>query len=475
MNKKSSIESYLKEFYFNKPVSGIESERLLSGARLALVTTFPFFGKVALNLKFIETNVVPAMSVNQRGYLFYNRKFVNHFEKKDAIWSVAHEALHIVERHWNRIPKGVILYLWNVAADMILESHLLDAGLEQSKLSASQFTPDRQKLARDLKTVPAVYKYLLQEAENNTDCEACKETIRQLRKLGKEIENNSPQEDDGTKPHDHSDNKDSCCSNCKDCNCSKKEKTPKHTCGLEGFICYSGVLSDLGDLLPEEQQNWLEKIIAAKVHAESKGNMPAGLGEYIDQLTKSKVRWQDHIKTAATRLFGRDRYTYKRTNRRGPAIRMRLPENVPDGQTAVGAIDTSASMSVEEIRQCISEFSAIIKACGGSKLWLILHDCRVYFSDWVKEADLTKLKMTRGGTSHIEVFQCLNRTHSNSQFNLPKEEQVSLAVLFTDLGTSFPTESPNFEVIWGVPSNGSPGISVKVPFGKKIEVETSNE
>ena len=51
---------------------------------------------------------------------------------------------------------------------------------------------------------------------------------------------------------------------------------------------------------------------------------------------------------------------------------------------------------------------------------------------------------------------------------------VSETVLFTDLGTDFPNEIPSFEVIWGVPSNGYPGMSAEVPFGLKIEVEVAD-
>jgi predicted metal-dependent peptidase len=150
---------------------------------------------------------------------------------------------------------------------------------------------------------------------------------------------------------------------------------------------------------------------------------------------------------------------------------MRLPGHTPDGKSAVVAIDTSGSMSSDDVRQCVSESAAVMRSCGCEKLWLILHDARVYFSGWVTEADLTKLKMARGGTSHTEVFAILNKEHANKAMNVPKEEEVTLAILFTDLGTDFPSRKPAFEVIWGVPANSSPGMSSPVPFGKKVEVE----
>jgi predicted metal-dependent peptidase len=130
-------------------------------------------------------------------------------------------------------------------------------------------------------------------------------------------------------------------------------------------------------------------------------------------------------------------------------------------------------MTQEAVVQCVTETAAIMKACGCEKLWLILHDYEVYFSGWVTESDLTNLKMARGGTSHEGVFACLDREHLNDHFNLPTEEEVLLAILFTDLGTDFPDRSPEYEVVWGVPEGGWPGMEADVPFGRKIEVEIS--
>jgi len=128
-------------------------------------------------------------------------------------------------------------------------------------------------------------------------------------------------------------------------------------------------------------------------------------------------------------------------------------------------------MSCDEVRQCFSEGKEILRVCGCQKIWVIMHDTRVYFSGWVEDADFTKLEMARGGTSHQEVFQCLDRKHRNPEFNVPKETEVKLAVMFTDLGTDFPRSKPDYDVFWGVPTDGCPGMAAVVPFGTKIPVD----
>ncbi len=463
------------EFWLKVPASGIDAMSLLLGARMELLHRHPFFGKLAMSLTLVKSKRIQTTTVTARGILFYNEEWINHMQMEDAVWTMAHEVMHLYQRFFSRLPTGANFKLFNRAADYVLEMQLCDTGLPQGKHSLCKTTPQIRKQVAELGgTIPKVYRWLLEQQtdEEMGDCKACIEAIEKLKQEATQEEkekqkenaklNNQDEEETDSAPGGESDAAPEG---------EGEGEGTSHTCGDHGMGCCSGKMSEMDELDPMEEQAWTEKLIAAKMHAESKGNMPAALGAEISTLTQSKVPWTDHLKTAAQRLFGHPRYTYKRSSRRGPAIGLRMPGTVPDGKTAIGAIDTSASMSPDEVRQCVSEFSAIMKACGCTKLWLILHDTRVYWSGWVQEADLTNLKMARGGTSHHEVFACLDKTHSNLEFNVPREEEVTLAVLFTDLGTDFPADAPNYDIIWAVPSDGCPGMEMPVPFGKKVEVE----
>jgi len=132
-------------------------------------------------------------------------------------------------------------------------------------------------------------------------------------------------------------------------------------------------------------------------------------------------------------------------------------------------------MSHPACRQGISEAAMIMKLCGVKKLWLILHDYVPYFSGWITEADLTKMRLKRGGTSHEGVFKILNRTYEEQEMNFPKHEHIAMVVMFTDLGTDIPKEIPKYEVLWAVPEGGMPGMSADVPYGKKIQIDLQGE
>jgi predicted metal-dependent peptidase len=479
-----------KAYYTDTPKSGTKAETLLEAARLDLMIRFPFFGKVAMNMAFIPSDKVPTTAVDPKGNMYYNPKWVNAFTPEDANFELAHEVMHLVQRLWTRKGTRTIHQIWNLAADYHDDKQLIDAGLPQSFASKIMVPQEKQDLCNVYQTVEEMYTYLLQKLEEETDCAACKQLIQQIGQMGKKTKQQNAEDDKKNKQQQQEKNEQGKSGSGDDqqgeghgghshgdgdpCDHSGEGDGegagPAHTCGNIRMCC-AGSTADVSQMDPADVQHWNEIVVGAKMHAEGKGNMPAGLGEYINALTKSRVRWQDHLRTAATRLFGKSRYTHRRINRRGPAIGLRLPGRTPDGFTAILGFDTSGSMSEEEIRQCLSEGKEILRTCGCQKIWVVMNDYVVYFSGWAEDADFVKFKMARGGTSHHEVFQCLDRTHPNDKFNVPKEHEIVLAVLFTDLGTNFPDQAPKYTVLWGVPSDGSPGMAAEVPFGKKVLVE----
>lgn len=498
MNAKDHDKKGLKasDHYTDTPVSGYAPEKLLGLARVKMLHEVPFFGKLAQNMALIPSDRFPTTAVDRKGRMYYNPKWVNSFNMVDAVFEFGHETMHLVQRCAERFPKGANHSIWNLAADYFCDTMLIDAGFEQSFASKLMVGPKEQALARKYGTIEALYLHLMKEQKEKQDnCKACQNAKKDTQdesdktdKAEKESDDGEEEGDGGSGGEDSDGGEDS-----GDGDGSGSDEggdegegdgsgDEPHTCGNIRQCCV-GTSADLDGADPMEQQKWTELLIASKMHAEAKGNMPAALGEMIDGLTKSTVRWQDYLKSAATKVFGRDRYTFKRPNRRSRGmgnLGVRLPRAQPDGKSAVVAIDTSASMSEDEVRQCLSEASEIMTQCGARSLFIILHDTCVYYAGEVGPEMLTSLKMSRGGTSHQEVFELLggatikNRyadERGEAEFKLPRETEVELVVLFTDLGTDFPEFKPNYEVLWAVPSDGYPGMSADVPFGKKVEVD----
>lgn len=486
----------VNKYYTDTPKSGMPAQDLLATARLKLLTDFPFFGKICQNMVLVEDNNIPTTAVDRKGRLFYNRRWVNCFDMETAIFMFAHEANHIIQRCFARAGNSRHWMVWNKAADMVGDTILIDAGIKQCAISKLILTDADMKKVKEIGLViERMYKHLLKEVEDNSDCAGCKEMIKRMRGKSDQQDKEAKREaaEQARKAREKAEGKDSedadadgegqgdssdagGCSHEHgegDGGCGGHDPSlPPHTCG-NGWGCTSASTTDLdkNEVDPVDDQEWREKLAAAKQFAQSRGNMPGAYSDLIDSLFKTKTRWQDYLKTSAVKVFGRARFTYKRINRRGPAIGLRLQGIDPDAKCGVVVADTSGSMSHDSCVLALSESAAIMKLCGTNKIWLILHDYEVYYSGWVDEKALKSMRLKRGGTSHAGVFAALDRKHDNVAFNFPKHEKVGIAIMFTDLGTSFPLETPSYDVLWAVPEGAMPGMDCEVPFGRKILVQ----
>jgi predicted metal-dependent peptidase len=152
------------------------------------------------------------------------------------------------------------------------------------------------------------------------------------------------------------------------------------------------------------------------------------------------------------------RYSFHKPGRRSAGMGMRLPVRKPTKHAAVVIMDTSGSISDQELTQFLTESSEIMRACGAPKIHIYFHDVNCYHHEEYTRETINKVKVTRRGTSHIDVFEKV----------IENEEKVGMVVAFTDLATSFPPEEPPFPVLWAHPPSGD---SYGVPWGQKIRVE----
>jgi predicted metal-dependent peptidase len=121
-------------------------------------------------------------------------------------------------------------------------------------------------------------------------------------------------------------------------------------------------------------------------------------------------------------------------------------------------IDTSGSIGDDDLSQFVSECSGILRETGCQFLKIYFHDVVCYH---VEEYDLNtirKIKATRGGTSHLDVFEKVNDS----------KDKVGMVIAFTDLETTFPPQAPSYPVLWAHPVEAS---GYKVPFGTMVKVE----
>ncbi|MGF7183980.1 putative metal-dependent peptidase [Desulfitispora alkaliphila] len=156
-----------------------------------------------------------------------------------------------------------------------------------------------------------------------------------------------------------------------------------------------------------ENMRELAKNIAKNAN---RGQIPAGLEEQINRLTqRPALNWQDILKRTVGTLPAGRKKTITRKDRRQPErydLRGKLPQQVVK---LLVAVDTSASMSPEQLEKCFAEIFGIVEKYR-HEVTVIHCDAKVqkvYRAKTTRDVDLN-IK-GRGGTAFSPVFQYIRQ------------------------------------------------------------------
>jgi predicted metal-dependent peptidase len=401
-----------------KQINSQDPREKLTKARMQLLIAFPFFGELVMRMVFHESKTagVGTTCVDHKGNMYYHPDWVNDFvSTQETMFELAHEMMHLVQRCTVRFPQAGDHRVWNIAADIKVDTILVDAGLKQSRVSQKNITEEIMEKYRDM-TTEQIYYSMMQNPEEQEAFGGCPH----------------PDGEGGGEGPD-----------CK----------PGTQVGERG--CTSGAMhGQPGDL--EEIEKWKAHVLAA-AHNSPAGKMPAFAQDFMAMIRKPSVTWKEILRRQATATF-RNRYSQQRQSRRSRSIGMRLPSRAPSPNGAVIMLDTSGSISDDSITQFLSECAGILRETGCRFLKIYFHDVMCYHIEEYDLSTIGKVKVTRGGTSHIDVFEKVEESR----------DKVGMLVAFTDLETTFPPEKPPFPVVWAHP----PGYeNHSVPWGRKVKVE----
>ena len=409
-----------------KQINNTDPREKLAKARMQLLLAHPFFGELVMRMVFHESETagVGTTCVDHKGNMYYNPEWVRNFASNaETMFELAHEVMHLVQRCTVRFPQGGNHKVWNIAADIKVDSILVDAGMVQSTVSKKNITPELMEKYKG-KTTEQIYYSLLQHPEEQEEFGSCPH-----KKPGGGNGDGPPVEEGSA-------------------------------VGERG--CTSGALhGNAGD--QETIEKWKQHVIAAAMNAQKRGNAPGFADEFLAEISRPSVTWKEVLRRQATSVF-RGRYTSARQNRRARALlsksssNMRLPSRTRTPNGAIIMIDTSGSISDANLSQFVSECSGILRETGCQFLKIYFHDVKCYHIEEYNINTINKIKVTRGGTSHVDVFNKVEE----------EESKVGIIIAFTDLETEFPALEPSYPVIWAHPK-GYEGH--KVPFGRKVPVE----
>lgn len=103
-----------------------ESSERLKGEilkfKMELLQQFPFYGDIAMRMRFEEDNTIPTAATNGM-WIRYNKKFMLGLKAPQRNYVLMHEILHVLMMHWKR-SKEKDPAIWNIACDLVVNSVL---------------------------------------------------------------------------------------------------------------------------------------------------------------------------------------------------------------------------------------------------------------------------------------------------------------------------------------------------------------
>lgn len=379
-------------------------EDRITKAKVSLLVSQPWFGQLSCYINFRETPEMDSAAINERGDLFYNSKFLEGLSDRELKGLLCHEILHLAYQHPFRVQTRDQL-IFNIAADLKVNDELTSGHDQTLDLPKGGLMPNYGEWHCANAKVENI-------AEKTTE-----QIYEELKK--------------------------------------QAFKIPKFMVDLlKGQQGQKGVEEVPSNQLPALQAEWKARIEAA--NAQLKGNIPAGLLREMQALENPELPWlqiiRQRLRAASKKL------SWKKINKKF------LPHYFPGstrvkGITAFIAVDTSGSMSAQQLKKALSEIWGLAQAFRHIRLWLFTCDADVWDRFELTNGNKEKLKKIRmrggGGTDFRPIFKIAKKEFQN---------KIDCLIFFTDGYGDFPDKAPfGYPVYWITDSR-----DVKFPFGRVV-------
>lgn len=204
-------------------------------------------------------------------------------------------------------------------------------------------------------------------------------------------------------------------------------------------------------------------VAAAGAAQKASGHMPAGLQRLVDELLEPQVKWNEYLRSAITTFAGNNETTWNRPNRRRIAVApyVYLPGRCGTRSGACSLeVDTSGSIGDHELQVFLSEAHGIMSDVQPEKLYVGFVDAALFNDEIIEIEDVNEVLELRqkagggGGTDMTIMHQEL----------VKRGIEVSYEIVLTDGCCDF-GEDTGIPTIWCITSEGidSPwGITVHV-------------
>lgn len=378
-----------------------------------------------------ETKVVdniPTACTDGRNEM-YGRQLINDFSEKELAFIILHETLHKAFRHmttWKRLFK-IDPRLANMACDYVINLMLVEMDPQEAHIAFPKKNGQRFGL--------------YDERFKGMNTKQVFDILKQEKQQGKGQGQGQGGGDGDEQGQGHG-----------------------------GFDEHDWEGSET---LTEEEQRQLEReidqalrqgqIAQQKALGKGGGDMDRAIGE----LLKPKIDWREVLREFVNSICSnRDMSSWRRVNRRFVGQDIYLPTLIGErvGPIAIG-IDTSGSISGEEITRFLSEVRSIVEHVRPEKIDLIYWDARVAGHEVYDDANIDSLIASTkpkggGGTDP----RCM------SAFLKKENIKPECIVMLTDGCIGDWGNDWDAPTLWVI-SNSYNGSSITSPVGKTVHIE----
>jgi predicted metal-dependent peptidase len=375
-------------------------------ARIALLLKAPFFGNLATRLQLVNADDWCSTAATDGRKFYYCTDFIMKLPPKQLEFLVGHEVLHVVYDHMgrrvDRDPK-----ISNIAADYCVNADLID-----------------QKVGERINVVPMLYEPKYRGMAYEDVYDDLMKNVKQvtLDQLA-EMLLDEHLDGDGDGDGDEKDGKGRP-------RLSQAER----------------------DAIKDE----IREAVLNAAQAAGAGNLPAGVRRMIQDLTSPVMDWRELLQQQLESTFKED-FTWLKTNRRGWHLDAVLPGRRPGEMVDICvAIDTSGSISEQNIKEFLSEVKGIMESYDQYRIRVWTFDTEVYnLQEFTSDnlEDISSYDPQGGGGTDFMV---------NWEFMRENEIEPNRLVVFTD-GMPFGEwgEENYCDTVWII--RGNPGC--EPPWG----------
>jgi len=471
-------------------------------AKVQLQKKNPFYAHILLSIVHKPDTSIPTACINIKGIMRYNPEWIDSLSDEEIMGLMKHEALHFILEHLKRRVtyltknKKLANEIWQLAEDLVVNDILISSNV---KLPSGGCIPDRDWNGSsthsytipyfditiediDKKSVEYIYDEIINQLDimeidgngkGNGDFPVPIDNQEQEQGEGDEKEGEGDEGDgEGDKKEGDGDNRD---------NGNEEEKLTKKEKEIlkklpKRFDEHERPDKDeINDKKQEEYlKKWRRKFVEAVEIGKMRGSLPAGMERLCGELFKEKLNWRAILWRYITKAIPFD-YYWGKPSRKSYAVSelfrqdMALPNVDKEKIEIVISVDTSGSITDEDLTEFISEMIGITKSFHNVDMLVMVADCKLTDTPLLLRnatpRDIKNLKMKGGGgTSHKPIFKWVYENKPNTK----------LLICLTDGQTEFPSKEPDFKTLW-VLGGKYRCKKEQIPFGDVIEIPRYDE